>query len=162
MCASDAYGLLVTYDSLNKPTIRPCKSNSPSLLHQFTRIVVFLSVIRRYYWVKGDTTAGGPRLVIPELRSNELHQMSEIVSAESLPFSLALNPFTLRIPLAIIVCYSHTFVNNLGIKRKFTKYLKESCCMASDQHFSFKPFPQNAFVRKIFPKSSCLFWPPDC
>ena len=32
--------------------------------------------------------------------------------------------------------------------------------MASDQHFSFKFFPQNAFVSKIFPKSSGLFWQP--
>ena len=71
-----------------------------------------------------------------------------------------INPFTLRIPLAIIVCYSHTFENNLGIKQKFTKYLNDSRCMASDQYFSFKFFPQNAFVSKIFPKSSGLFWLP--
>ena len=32
-----------------------------------------------------------------------------------------------RVPLENIVCYFHTFVNNLGIKQKFTKYLKESC-----------------------------------
>ena len=77
----------------------------------------------------------------------------------SMPLAVknALNPFTLGIPLAIIVCYSNTFENNLGIKQKFTKYLKESCCMASDQHFSFKFFPQNALVCKIFPKSSGLF-----
>ena len=30
------------------------------------------------------------------------------------------------VPLERIVCYSHTFENDLGLKRKFTKYLKES------------------------------------
>ena len=38
------------------------------------------------------------------------------------------NPFALRVPPESIVCYSHTFENNLGMKEKFTKYLKESCC----------------------------------
>ena len=72
------------------------------------------------------------------------------------------NPLTLRGALETIVCYSHTFENNLGIKRKFTKYLKESCSMASDQHLSFKFLQQNAFVSKIFPKSSGLFGHPEC
>ena len=31
-----------------------------------------------------------------------------------------------------IVCHTHTFENKLGIKREITKYLKESCCLASD------------------------------
>ena len=44
-----------------------------------------------------------------------------------------------------IVCFSHTFENYLWMKRKFTKYLKESCCWASDQHFSLKCFQENAF-----------------
>ena len=57
------------------------------------------------------------------------------------------NSFTLRGALESIVCYSHTFGNNLGRKRKFTKYLKESCCLASDQHFSF-----NCFFWKCFSK----------
>ena len=48
------------------------------------------------------------------------------------------NPLTLRVSLEGIVCYSHTFEDNLGIKQKFTKYLKEICCLASDQHLSFK------------------------
>ena len=56
-----------------------------------------------------------------------------------------------------IVCFSHTFENNLRIKRKFTKYLKESSFFASDQHFSFKCFPENASVGKFFIKSSGLF-----
>ena len=58
-----------------------------------------------------------------------------------------------------IVCYFHIFLNDLRIKRKFTKYLKESCCLTSVEHFSFKYFPKNAFVIKIFPKMSGLLWP---
>ena len=69
-----------------------------------------------------------------------------------------LNPFTLKGTLESIVCYSYTFENNLGIKPKFTKYLKESYCLASDEHFSFKYFHENTFISKIFPKSSGLFW----
>ena len=41
------------------------------------------------------------------------------------------NPFTLKVPLESIVCHFHTFENNLGIKQKFIKYLKESCCLTS-------------------------------
>ena len=81
------------------------------------------------------------------------------MSVLSMPYShdqvhnvLVLNPFRLRVTLESVVCYSHTFENNLGIKQKFTKYLKESHCLASDQHFSFKCFPENASVSKIFPK----------
>ena len=61
-----------------------------------------------------------------------------------------LNPLAVKIPFEKIFCYSHTFLNNLVIKRKFTKYLKESCCLASDYHFSFKYFPKDAYVRKIY------------
>ena len=32
-----------------------------------------------------------------------------------------INPFTLIVPLESIVCYSHTFENNLGIKQNFHK-----------------------------------------
>ena len=59
------------------------------------------------------------------------------------------NPLTLRVPRKVIFCYFHTFENNLEIKQVLTKYLKESCCLSSDQHFSFKYFPKNVFVRKI-------------
>ena len=45
---------------------------------------------------------------------------------------LMVNPFTLRVPLESIVCYFHTFENNFGIKRLFTNYLKQNCCLASD------------------------------
>ena len=68
------------------------------------------------------------------------------------------NPLILRASLEGNVCYSHSFENNFEIKHKFTKYLKESYCLASDQHFSFKCFPENASVGKIFPKLSGLFW----
>ena len=61
------------------------------------------------------------------------------------------NPLTLRVSLEGIVCYFHTLENNLLMKQKFTEYLKESCCSASDQHFTFKYFQENAFVGKIFP-----------
>ena len=69
-----------------------------------------------------------------------------------------LNPFTLRTPLEPNVCFFHTFENNLRTKQKFTKYLKESCSLASDRLFSFKCFPENAFESNIFPNLSGLFW----
>ena len=72
---------------------------------------------------------------------------------------LMLNPFTLRDPLEIIVCYSDTFQNNLRIKQKFKRFLKESCWLTILLHFSLNNFAKNAFVRKIFPKLSGLFWP---
>ena len=62
------------------------------------------------------------------------------------------NPFTLRAPPQSSVCYFHTFENNLGIKRKFKKKLKESCCLSAGQHFSIKYFPKNAFRSKGFTK----------
>ena len=48
---------------------------------------------------------------------------------------------------------SSAFIKLMEVKRKFSKYLKESCCLASAQHFSFKWFQQYAFISKIFPKS---------
>ena len=68
-------------------------------------------------------------------------------------------PLTFRVSLEGIVCYSHNFKDNLGIKHKFLKYLKESCCMASYEQFSSKRSQENAFIGEIFPKSSGLFWP---
>ena len=70
---------------------------------------------------------------------------------------IEINSFTFRVPLGSIVCYSYTFENNLVIKQSFAEYLNESCCVASDKHFSFKYVPKNASVSKIFPKSSGLF-----
>ena len=55
----------------------------------------------------------------------------------------SLNPITLRFPLESIVCFSNTFDNNLGIKQKFIKYLKESCCVAS-KTFLHQMFSKNA------------------
>ena len=61
------------------------------------------------------------------------------------PFSYSCNSgdihiiqFTLRVPLENIVCYLHIFENNLGIKRKFTTFLKGSLCLTSGYHFSFQ------------------------
>ena len=68
-----------------------------------------------------------------------------------------LNLFTLRLPKESILCYSHTFENNLGIKQKYKKYLKESCYLVNDQHFSFKCFPEKVFVSKILQILSGLF-----
>ena len=69
-----------------------------------------------------------------------------------------INPFTLRVPSKIIVCYSHTFENNLVFKGNFTKYLNENCVVASDKHLSMKCFSKNAFLSKTFLKLSGLFW----
>ena len=64
-----------------------------------------------------------------------------------------------RVSLEGIVCYFHTFENNMSTKQNLIKYLKESCCLTSDQHSSLKCFQENAFVSKIFPNLSGLFWP---
>ena len=69
-----------------------------------------------------------------------------------------INPFTLRAPQKPNVCYFHTFENNLRTKRRFTKYLKESCILASDKHFSFMCFQENTFRSNIFTNVSGLFW----
>ena len=58
------------------------------------------------------------------------------------------NPFTLRVPLESIVCYSHASERNSGIKQKCTKYLKESCCAAYSKHFSYKCFLKK-YLRKL-------------
>ena len=81
------------------------------------------------------------------------------VREHRLTHHLSFNPLILRVSLEGNVCHSHSFENNFEIKHKFTKYLKESYCLASDEHFSFKYVHENAFISKIFPKSSGLFWP---
>ena len=91
---------------------------------------------------------------------NSIMELIEIARSHFSNHSVGpINPFTLKNSSRNIVCYFHTFENNLGMKRNFAKYLKEICCLSSDQHFSFKYFQKNAFVRKIFPRSSGLFWP---
>ena len=57
------------------------------------------------------------------------------------------NPFTFKSSSQNNVCYFHTFENDLGMKRNFTKYLKEICCLSSDQHFSLKCFQKNCFCK---------------
>ena len=69
------------------------------------------------------------------------------------------NPLALRLSLESIVCFSHIFENNFWTKRKFKKNLRGSCCLPSDKHFSFKWFQENAFVSKIYSKTSGPFWP---
>ena len=59
----------------------------------------------------------------------------------------------LYISLTIFVWSFDTFENNLEVKHKFTKYLKESCGLEFNQHFSFKYFPKIPFVNEISPKS---------
>ena len=66
---------------------------------------------------------------------------------------VVINQYTLRVTLERIVCFYRSFCSIFGIKHKFTKYLKESCCLSSDQHFSFKWFPENAFAGEIYHKS---------
>ena len=72
------------------------------------------------------------------------------------------NPLTLSVSLEGIVCYSHNFENKFGIKHNFTKYLKESCCLASNEHFSFKYFQENVFLSKIFPNHQASFGLSGC
>ena len=103
----------------------------------------------RVYWC-------GPLLVCNAFKIARPSGLLHLFSAD---VAIIVNPFRVESSFRSIVCYFHTFGNNLGIKRKFAKYFKESCCLSSDQHFSFKCFKKNAFVRKIFPKSSGLFWP---
>ena len=57
---------------------------------------------------------------------------SSVLEIQRMIYHKIINPFTLRDALGSIVCYSHTLENNLGIKRKFTKSLKVSCCLSSD------------------------------
>ena len=66
---------------------------------------------------------------------------------------MMLYPLTLRVSLEDNVCYAHSLESNFEIKHKFMKYLKESYCLASDEHFSFKYFHKNAFLSKIFQKN---------
>ena len=80
------------------------------------------------------------------------------ISVSIIPF----NQFTLWLPQESIVCYSHTFENNLRIKLKSTKYLKESC-LAFDQHFPFKGFCQKMpLLVKYFQNLQACFGCPEC
>ena len=70
------------------------------------------------------------------------HKINEILFIYSCWFDWLTNPFTLGVPLKSIVCYSHTFENNLRMKQNLPKYLMESCCLASNYNFSFNYFPK--------------------
>ena len=51
-----------------------------------------------------------------------------------------------------VVSSCDTFENYLGIKLKFTKYLKKSCCLSSDLHFFFILCTKVVYLKK----SCCL------
>ena len=50
-----------------------------------------------------------------------------------------------RVPLEILS--PHTFENNLGMKRNLIKYLKEICCLSSDQHFLIQMLSKKSFCK---------------
>ena len=77
-------------------------------------------------------------------------------------FEHILNPFTLRVPLERIFCYSHIFENYWRIKHKFTKHLKESCCLASNKHFSLKYFSKIASIRRYYQNRQACFGLSEC
>ena len=79
-----------------------------------------------------------------------LYVIGHFVDPFLLGVTRSFNPLALRVSLEGIVCYSHTYKINLGIKWMFTKHLNESHCLTSDKHFSFKCFQENAYVSKIF------------
>ena len=58
-----------------------------------------------------------------------------------------------------VVWTCDTFENNLVIKHTITKYLKESCRYISNEHLSFKYFPETAFVREISANKTNDFGP---
>ena len=97
--------------------------------------------------------SGNPNIFLEEMKSRVSYHAGnqEGITAAQTGTPLHINPLTLRVSLEGIVCYFHTFENNLRIQQKFTEYLKDSCCSPYDQHFSFKYFQENAFVSKIFP-----------
>ena len=52
-----------------------------------------------------------------------------------------------------VVWIYDSFDYNFGIKKYFSKYLKENCCYCSDEYFSFKYF-FNYLPEKVFLKLS--------
>ena len=58
----------------------------------------------------------------------------------------ALTHSCLVISLARVVWTLNTFQNSFGIDYEFTKYLKESCGLDFDKHFSFNYFLIIAFA----------------
>ena len=122
---------------------------------------IYLSMVKWSNGQKNTTTcctSTSRTIGWSRISSTKCWSRTSVLGDHSLCMRMVLNPFTHRVTLESIVCYSHTFGNNLGIKGNFKKYLKESCWLASDQHFSFKCFPENVFASKIIQKSSGLFW----
>ena len=86
--------------------------------------------------------------------------MNELNSARRHPL---LNPYHLThscpdISLTSVVCTYNTFENYLRIRHDFTKYLKKSCGLGSDQYFSFKYFLKNDMPAKISSKIVTAFF----
>ena len=99
------------------------------------------------------------KLATSSIRVNGLRKMTAITISRRVCVHACyvrsrhlINPFTLKISSRNIVCYFHTFGNNLEIKRKIAKYFKESCCLSSDQHFSFKCFQKKCFCTENISK----------
>ena len=61
----------------------------------------------------------------------------------------------LELNLKIAVCIHE---DNFEIDYQFEKYFKESCRQSSHQHFSFKYFPKDALLKKIYLKPSDFFF----
>ena len=62
--------------------------------------------------------------------------------------------FCQRVITRIVICTNNTFVNNSGIRLKFTRYLKESLSLRPDEDFSFNYFSKSCFVRVLSSKLS--------
>ena len=81
------------------------------------------------------------RLKSSPLRNSRLTFTCTILSnLQAVLAVVSINPFILGASLESIVSYHHTFENNLEIKRKLTKHFEGTCCLAFEQHFSFKRF----------------------
>ena len=55
-----------------------------------------------------------------------------------------------------VVWTFYTYENNFGINPKLTKYLKESCKLEFDEHFSFQYFFENSFCLRGITKIKAL------
>ena len=63
--------------------------------------------------------------------------------------------------LEIVIWLFDTLANNFEINIHFTKYLKESWLMYSDEYFSYKYFHSYTFALKISAKLSSSHKQPD-
>ena len=52
-----------------------------------------------------------------------------------------------QINLKNVVWSYENFENNFGMDKKMTKYLKKSCSLSSDQHFSLKRIPKELLIQ---------------